>query len=69
MRTLLAANALSLDVSLLVGSRVQLGAVDAGVVSTHATKSTSEGAVAGAGALNSERLSHDRTALAEHLKI
>lgn len=69
MRTLLAANALSLNVSLLVCSRVQLGAVDASVVSAHAAESTGKGAVARTGALHSKGLSHNGAALAEYLEV
>ena len=68
-RTLLATNALSLDVSLLVRSRVQLGAVDAGVVGANAAKSTGKSAVARACALHSQSLAHDGAALAEHLEV
>lgn len=69
IRTLLAADALGLNVSLLVRSRVQLGAVDTGVVGAHSTESTSEGAVAGTSALDGKGLSHDGAALPEHLEV
>ena len=68
-RTLLAADTISLNVGLLVRSRVQLGAADAGRVCAHSTKSTSEGAVAGTNALNGKRLPHNWAALAEHLEV
>jgi hypothetical protein len=68
-RTLLATNALSLDVGLLVRSCVQLGAVDAGVVGANATKSTGKSAVSRACALHSQSLAHDGAALAEHLEV
>lgn len=69
IRTLLTANALSLDVSLLMRSGVQLGTVHAGVVGAHSAKSTGEGAVTRAGALHGKCLAHDGATLAEHLEV
>lgn len=66
---MLAANALGLDVGLLVCSGVQLGAVHTSVVGADSAKSTGEGAVARASTLHCERLSHDGAALAEHLQV
>lgn len=48
---------------------MQLGAVHTGVVSTHATKSTSKSTVSHASALDGKRLAHDRAAAAEHLEV
>lgn len=69
IRTLLTANALGLNMRLLVRSRMQLGAVHTGMVGAHATESASEGAVAGTSALDGKSLSHDRATLAEHLEV
>lgn len=69
IRTLLATDMLSFNVSFLVCGRMQLGAVNTRVVGAHSAKSTGKGAVASTSALNGKCFAHDGTALPEHLEV
>jgi hypothetical protein len=68
--TLLASQAFNVhSLSLLRSGSVQLGPVDAGVVSTYTAESAGKSAIADASTLYGKRLSHNWAATTENLKV
>lgn len=67
---LIAAKVSQIDgLSILVGSAVEFGPIDLGVVSPDTAKRTSESGIATASSLDSQSLTHDGAAATENLKV